>query len=140
MLPLENNPLHSSILPNRIRREWLNFWILDRRTMLVKAPNQGRVSTDEGSTPEKTKDRKDQNQNGILVLDLNLTINMLWKRSIGKFYFFLNLILYFYFSALTELGFQWKNISYFKIRVRMANKNNPERFDKMNITLYKVTR
>ena len=43
------------------------------------------------------------------------------------------------FSALTELGFQWKNISYFKIRVRMANKNNPERFDKMNITLYKVT-
>ena len=42
------------------------------------------------------------------------------------------------FSALTELGFQWKNISYFKIRVRMANKNNPERFDKMNITLYKV--
>lgn len=44
------------------------------------------------------------------------------------------------YRALTELGFQWKNISYFKIRVRMANKNNPERFDKMNITLYKSLR
>ena len=66
MLPLENNPLHSSILPNRIRREWLNFWIRDQRTMLVKVQNQGRALTDEGSIQEKTKDRKDQNQNGIL--------------------------------------------------------------------------
>lgn len=85
MLPLENNPLHSSILPNRIRREWLNFWILDQRTMWDKAQNQGRVSTDEGSIQEKIKDRKDQNQNGILVLDHNLITSMLWKRSIGKF-------------------------------------------------------
>ena len=85
MLPLENNPLHSSILPNHIRREWPNFWILDQRTMLVKVQNQGRALTDEGSIQEKTKDRKDQNQNGILVLGLNLIISMLWKRSIGKF-------------------------------------------------------
>ena len=98
MLPLENNPLHSSILPNRIRREWLNFWILDQRTMWDKAQNQGRVSTDEGSIQEKIKDRKDQNQNGILVLDHNLIISMLWKRSIGKFLFiFFNLVFKFLF-------------------------------------------
>ena len=63
-------------------------------------------------------------------------VDFLSRNSTYLFFF----SLYFYFSALTELGFQWKNISYFKIRVRMANKNNPERFDKMNITLYKVTR
>jgi len=44
------------------------------------------------------------------------------------------------YKALSDLGFQWKNISYFKLRVRVINKNNPDRYDKMNITLYKSPR
>lgn len=44
------------------------------------------------------------------------------------------------YRALLELGFLWKNISLFKIRVRMENKRVPGRFEKMNITLYKSPR
>lgn len=44
------------------------------------------------------------------------------------------------YRALVELGFVWKNVSMFKIRVRTANKRIPGRYDKMNITLYKSPR
>jgi 5'-AMP-activated protein kinase catalytic alpha subunit len=44
------------------------------------------------------------------------------------------------YRALLDLGFEWKNISYFKIRVRLQNKNQPDKYDKMNITLYKSPR
>ena len=44
------------------------------------------------------------------------------------------------YRALLELGFLWKNISLFKIRVRMENKRVPGRYEKMNITLYKSPR
>lgn len=44
------------------------------------------------------------------------------------------------YRALLELGFLWKNISLFKIRVRMENKRVAGRFEKMNITLYKSPR
>jgi 5'-AMP-activated protein kinase catalytic alpha subunit len=44
------------------------------------------------------------------------------------------------YRALIELGFLWKNLSNFKIRVRMENKRIKGRYEKMNITLYKSPR
>ena len=44
------------------------------------------------------------------------------------------------YRALYELGFLWRNISFFRIRVKMNSKRNPGRYEKMNITLYRSPR
>lgn len=44
------------------------------------------------------------------------------------------------YRALHELGFLWRNISFFRIRVKMDSKRNPGRHEKMNITLYRSPR
>ena len=44
------------------------------------------------------------------------------------------------YRALHELGFLWRNISFFRIRVKMDSKRYPGRHEKMNITLYRSPR
>ena len=42
------------------------------------------------------------------------------------------------FRTLIALGFEWKNLSYFKLRIRYENKRKGGKYDKMTVTLYKV--
>jgi 5'-AMP-activated protein kinase catalytic alpha subunit len=44
------------------------------------------------------------------------------------------------YRSLHELGFLWRNISFFRIRVKMDSKRYPGRHEKMNITLYRSPR
>ena len=87
---------------------------------------------------KKSREQYDQSKNGIWEFVAHQTINMWWKKFTSKS-FLRYLEFKKKFRALSDLGFQWKNISYFKLRVRVINKNNPDRYDKMNITLYKVS-
>lgn len=112
-----------------ILKECTNYWIPVQRTWLELVSKWQKCRLrDSGRGP-----------NGILASGLFFRLNFYLKIALRSQSNSMHVMKEVY-RALHELGFLWRNISFFRIRVKMDSKRNPGRHEKMNITLYRSPR